>query len=32
MNNDAQARSYNHNPNNITKDQIEDIQDNKYNN
>ena len=32
MNKDAKARSYNDNPNNITKDQIEDIQDNKYNN
>ena len=32
MNNDEQARSYNDNPNNITKHQIEDIQDNKYNN
>ena len=32
MNNDAQARSNNDNPNNITKDQIENIQDNKYNN
>ena len=32
MNNDAQARSYNDNPNNITTQQIEDIQDNKLNN
>ena len=32
MNNNAQAQSYNDNPKNITKNQIEDIQDNKYNN
>ena len=32
MNNDPQARSYNDNPNNITKDQIEYIQATKYNN
>ena len=32
MNNDAQARSYNENPNNLTTLQIETLQDNKLNN